>query len=159
VWTANWSPPCEERLGRATNTQQFSRPRLAGVLKIAAPQSATSITSPSGNDSNANLAAKISHVFNAPLKSARGSYTLSSAGSRCAGFRELIAESCGASNPIADSRSRASSIISRTWPVPIRQRFDEAAGFSYDCRPHFASAMYARCRDNRIEILRPRHGS
>ena len=31
--------------------------------------------------------------------------------------------------------------------------FDEAAGFSYDGSGDFASAMFARCEGNRIEIL------
>src|SRR5256886_2737631 len=145
----------EERLGpRSKHTAGFPGRALQAVLKIAGATVRDVDCVAIGNDSNANLAAKISHVFNAPLKSARGVVTHFQRRLKMRGFRELIAESCGV--PEADCRfeiARVEHHLAHLASSYYASPFDEAAGFSYDAAGDFASAMYARCRDNRIEIL------
>ena len=145
----------EERLGpRRKHTSGFPGRALQAVLKIAGATVRDVDCVAIGNDSNANLAAKISHVFNAPLQSARGVVTHFQRRLKMRGFRELIAESCGA--PEADCRFeivRVEHHLAHLASSYYASAFDEAAGFSYDAAGDFASAMYARCRDNRIEIL------
>jgi carbamoyltransferase len=70
------------------------------------------------------------------------------------GFNELVAEACGAN--AADCRfqiARVEHHLAHIASSFYASDFDEAAGFSYDGSGDFASAMFARCRDNRIEIL------
>src|SRR5437879_5314205 len=107
----------EERLGpRHKHTAGFPGRALQAVLKIAGATIRDVDCLAIGNDSNANLAAKISHVFNAPLKSARGVVTHFQRRLKMRGFRELIAESCGA--PEADGRLEVVRLEQHTTHVP-----------------------------------------
>src|SRR5256714_7036565 len=137
----------EERLGRRSNhTAGFPGRALQSVLKIAGATIRDVDCVAIGNDSNANLASKISHVFDAPLKSARGVVTHFQRRLKMRGFRELIAESCGVL--ASDCRFdivRVEHHLAHLASSYYASAFDEAAGFSYDAAGDFASAMYARC--------------
>ena len=145
----------EERLGpRRKHQSGFPGRAIQAALKIAGATVRDVDYVAIGNDSNANLAAKISHVFNAPIQSARGVVTHFQRRLKMRGFRELVAESCGA--PEADCRFeivRVEHHLAHLASAYYASPFDEAAGFSYDAAGDFASAMYARCRDNQIEVL------
>src|SRR3989442_7173805 len=86
----------EERLGpRCKHMSGFPGRALQSVLRIAGASIRDVDYVAIGNDSNANLAAKISHVFNSPLQSARGVVTHFQRRLKMRGVRELIAEMCG----------------------------------------------------------------
>jgi len=66
----------------------------------------------------------------------------------------MVAEACGVNE--ADCRFQVERVehhLAHIASSYYASDFDEAAGFSYDGAGDFTSAMFARCRDNKIEIL------
>jgi carbamoyltransferase len=145
----------EERLGpRRKHVGGFPGRALAEVLKMAGATLRDVDWIAVGNDSNANLGAKVQHVLKSPFKSARGVLTHFQRRSKMKSFTEMAAEACGAN--AADCRfqiARVEHHLAHIASSYYSSDFDEAAGFSYDGAGDFTSAMFARCRDNRIEIL------
>ena len=145
----------EERLGpRRKHVGGFPSRALASVLQMAGATLRDVDWIAVGNDSNANLAAKAQHVLKSPFKSARGVLTHFQRRSKMKSFSEMAAEACGAS--AADCRfqiARVEHHLAHVASSYFSSDFDEAAGFSYDGAGDFTSAMFARCRDNKIEIL------
>jgi len=145
----------EERLGpRLRHVAGFPGRALAEVLRMAGATIRDVDYVAIGNDSNANLAVKVGHVLRSPFKSARGVATHFRRRARMRGFKELIAEACGANE--SDCRFqivRVEHHLAHIASAYYASDFDAAAGFSYDGSGDFTSAMFARCRGNRIEVL------
>ncbi len=145
----------EERLGpRLKHVAGFPARAVAEVLRMAGATIREVDCVAVGNDSNANLPAKVGHVLKSPLKSARGVATHFQRRSTMKGFPELVAAACGVN--AADCRfdvARVEHHLAHIASSYYASDFDEAAGFSYDGSGDFTSAMFARCRNNRIEIL------
>jgi carbamoyltransferase len=145
----------EERLGsRLKHVAGFPGKALAEVLKAAGATIRDVDYVAVGNDSNANLSAKVGHVMSTPMKSARGVITHLQRRARMRSFPEMIADACGVK--LADCRFKVSRVehhLAHIASSYYASDFDEAAGFSYDGAGDFTSAMFARCRDNQIEVL------
>ena len=145
----------EERLGsRLKHVAGFPGRAVAEVLRMAGATIREVDYVAIGNDSNANVSAKVSHVLKSPIKSARGVVTHFQRRSQMRGFKELVADACGVQE--TDCRFevvRVEHHLAHIASSFFASDFNEAAGFSYDGAGDFTSAMFARCQDNRIEIL------
>jgi carbamoyltransferase len=145
----------EERLGkRLKHVAGFPALALQSVLRMAGATVRDVETVAIGYDSNANLAAKVAHVLKTPIESAPALITHFQRRGKMRGFKEMVAEACGVDE--ADCRFdvvRVEHHLAHLASAYYASDFDEAAGFSYDGSGDFASAMYARCRNNQIEIL------
>ncbi|MGD1089580.1 MAG: carbamoyltransferase C-terminal domain-containing protein [Verrucomicrobiota bacterium] len=145
----------EERLGqRLKHVAGFPARALCEVLRMAGAtiQDVDYITI--GNDSNANLGAKASHVLKSSFKSARGVLTHFQRRSQMRGFSKLIADACGVNEAHCRFKIiRVEHHLAHIASSYYASDFDEAVGFSYDGSGDFTSAMFAHCRGNRIEIL------
>ncbi len=144
----------EERLGpRHKHVAGFPGRALQRVLQMAGATIRDVDYLAVGNDSNANVGAKVSHVLRAPVKSARGVLTHFQRRAKMQSLQQLVAEACGVGE--ADCRFQVVRVehhLAHLASSYYASDFDEAAGFSYDGAGDFTSAMFARCRDNRIEI-------
>jgi carbamoyltransferase len=144
----------EERLGKRLNmSADFPRSRSSRFENGRATVRDVE-TVAIGYDSNANLAAKVAHVLKTPIESAPALITHFQRRGKMRGFKEMVAEACGVDE--ADCRFdvvRVEHHLAHLASAYYASDFDEAAGFSYDGSGDFASAMYARCRNNQIEIL------
>jgi carbamoyltransferase len=145
----------EERLGaRRKHVAGFPARALQSVLQMAGASVRDIDYVAIGNDSNANLSAKATHVLRTPFKSARGVLTHFQRRSRMQSMEQLIADACGVT--IADCRFQVVRVEHHLAHIAssfYASDFDRAAGFSYDAAGDFTSAMYARCEGNRIEVL------
>jgi carbamoyltransferase len=145
----------EERLGaRRKHVAGFPARAVAGVLRMAGASLRDVDYVAIGNDSNANVPAKARHVLQSPFKSIRRVLTHFERRGAMRSTRQMMAEACGAGE--ADCRfqiARVEHHLAHLASSYYASDFDEAAGFSYDGSGDFASAMFARCRGNRIEIL------
>ena len=145
----------EERLGpRLKHVAGFPARAVAEVLRMAGATIRDVDYLAIGNDSNANVPAKVRHVLKSPVKSARGVVTHLQRRSKMRGFKELVADACGVGE--ADCRFeivRVEHHLAHLASSFLASDFDQAAGFSYDGSGDFTSAMFARCQDNHIEIL------
>jgi carbamoyltransferase len=146
----------EERLGqRLKHFAGFPARALAEVLHMAGATMRDVDYIAVGNDSNANLQAKSAHVLKSPLKSAQGVLTHFQRRVRMSSIQKMVAESCGISE--ADCRFKVVRVehhLAHIASSYLASDFDKAAGFSYDGSGDFASAMFARCQGNRIEVLK-----
>jgi carbamoyltransferase len=145
----------EERLGlRHKHVAGFPGRAVAEVLCMAGATIRDVDCVAVGNDSNANVPAKVRHVLKSPLKSARGVMTHFQRRSKMRSVRQWVAEACGVNE--ADCRFQTARVehhLAHLASSYFSSDFDEAAGFSYDGSGDFTSAMSARCRQNKIEIL------
>jgi carbamoyltransferase len=145
----------EERLGpRIKHVAGFPGRALQAVLKMAGASVRDIDYLAIGNDSNANIPAKVRHVLKSPVKSARGVMTHFQRRAQMRSVQQMVAEACGVAE--ADCRFevvRVEHHLAHIASSYYASDFDEAAGLSYDGSGDFTSAMFARCRDNRIEIL------
>ncbi len=145
----------EERLGpRVKHLSGFPGRALQAVLTMTGATIKDVDYVAIGNDSNANLSAKMSHVLRTPLKSARSVLTHLQRRAQMRSFKQLIAEACGVAE--GDCRFevvRVEHHLAHIASSYYASDFEHAAGFSYDAAGDFTSAMYARCERNRIEIL------
>jgi carbamoyltransferase len=145
----------EERLGkRHKHVAGFPGQAIAEVLRMAGATIREVDYVAIGNDSNANLGAKASHVLKSPFKSARGVMTHLQRRGKMQSTQQMVAEACGVKE--ADCRFKVARVehhLAHLASSFFSSDFDEAAGFSYDGSGDFVSAMTARCRGNQIEIL------
>ena len=145
----------EERLGlRHKHVAGFPGRALNEVLRMAGATIRDVDFVAVGNDSNANLGVKVGHVLSTPIKSARGVVTHFQRRAKMRSFAQMIADASGAKE--ADCRFKIERVehhLAHIASSYYASDFDEAAGFSYDGAGDFTSAMFARCRDNKIEIL------
>ena len=145
----------EERLGpRHKHVAGFPGRALQRVLQMAGATIRDVDYVAVGNDSNANLGAKVRHVLKSPVNSARGVLTHFQRRSKMKSLQQLVAEACGVGE--ADCRFQVQRVehhLAHIASSYYASDFDEAAGFSYDGAGDFTSAMLARCRNNQIEIL------
>ena len=145
----------EERLGaRIKHVSGFPAKALNEVLRMAGATIRDVDCIAIGNDSNSNLSAKIAHVLRSPFKSAGGVITHWQRRSKMQSIRHLTAEACGVAE--TDCRFKVVRVEHHLAHIAssfYASDFDQAAGFSYDAAGDFASAMYARCQGNQIEIL------
>lgn len=145
----------EERLGpRHKHVAGFPGRAINSVLQMAGATIRDVDYIAVGNDSNANLGAKVNHVLRTPIESACGVLTHFQRRAKMRSFPEMVAEACGVS--AGDCRfqiQRVEHHLAHIASSYYASDFDEAAGFSYDGAGDFTSAMFARCRANRIEIL------
>ena len=145
----------EERLGkRVKHVAGFPGNALREVLRMAGAGIRDVDYLAIGNDSNANLGAKVSHVVSSPFKSARGVLTHFQRRAKMQSIQQLVAEACGVAE--ADCRFQVVRVehhLAHIASSYFASDFDQAAGFSYDGAGDFTSAMFARCQGNRIEIL------
>ena len=145
----------EERLGmRFKHLAGFPGIALREVLRMAGATIRDVDYVAIGNDSNANLGAKVSHVLGTPFSSARSVLTHFQRRSRMKSIRQLVADDCGATE--ADCRFKVVRVehhLAHIASSYFASDFDQAAGFSYDGAGDFTSAMFARCQGKRIEIL------
>jgi len=145
----------EERLGkRLKHVAGFPARAVAEVLRMAGASIRDMDYVAIGNDSNANLPAKVRHVLKSPVKSARGVLTHFQRRGRMHSVQQMVAEACGVKE--ADCRFQVVRVEHHLAHIAssfLASDFDEAAGFSYDGSGDFTSAMFARCRGQRIEIL------
>ena len=145
----------EERLGpRHKHVAGFPGRAIAEVLRMAGASVRDVDYIAIGNDSNANVPAKVRHVLKSPVKSARGVLTHFQRRGRMHSVQQMVAEACGVAE--ADCRFQVARVehhLAHLASSYFSSDFDEAAGFSYDGSGDFTSAMFARCRGNQIEIL------
>jgi carbamoyltransferase len=145
----------EERLGlRHKHVAGFPGRAIAEVLRLAGATIRDVDYVAIGNDSNANLGAKIGHVMKSPFKSARGVMTHFQRRGKMHTVQQMVAEACGVAE--ADCRFKVVRVehhLAHIASSYFASDFDEAAGFSYDGAGDFTSAMFARCQGNGIEIL------
>jgi carbamoyltransferase len=145
----------EERLGqRLKHVAGFPGRALIEVLRMAGATIRDVDYIAIGNDSNANLPAKSAHVLKSPLKSAQGVLTHFQRRAKMSSLEKMVAKSCGVRE--ADCRFKVVRVEHHLAHIAssfFASDFDEAAGFSYDGSGDFASAMFARCEGNRIEVL------
>jgi len=145
----------EERLGaRHKHVAGFPGRAVAEVLRMAGATIRDVDHVALGNDSNANVPAKVRHVLKSPVKSARGVLTHFQRRGRMHSVQQMVAEACGVN--AADCRFQVARVehhLAHLASSFFSSDFDEAAGLSYDGSGDFTSAMFARCRDNQIEIL------
>jgi carbamoyltransferase len=145
----------EERLGaRHKHVAGFPGRSIAEVLRMADATIREVDYVAIGNDSNANVPAKVRHVLKSPVKSARGVLTHFQRRGKMHSVQRMMAEACGVNE--ADCRfqiARVEHHLAHIASSYFASDFDEAAGFSYDGSGDFTSAMSARCQGNRIEIL------
>ena len=145
----------EERLGpRHKHVAGFPGRAVAEVLRMAGASIRDVDFVALGNDSNANVPAKVRHVLKSPVKSARGVLTHFQRRGKIHSVQQMVAEACGVAE--ADCRFQVARVehhLAHLASSYYSSDFDEAAGFSYDGSGDFTSAMFARCRGNQIEIL------
>lgn len=145
----------EERLGpRIKHVAGFPGRALQAVLQMVSASVCDIDYLAIGNDSNANISAKIRHVLKSPAKSARGVFTHFQRRAQMRSVQQMVAEACGANE--ADCRFKVVRVehhLAHIASSYYASGFDEAAGFSYDGSGDFTSAMFALCQNNRIEIL------
>jgi carbamoyltransferase len=145
----------EERLGaRIKHCGGFPGRALQSVLEMAGASVRDIDYVAVGNDSNANLPAKVAHVLRTPFKSARGVLTHFQHRRQARSIPQLVAEACGVGEK--DCRFRVVRVehhLAHVASAYYASDFEEAAGFSYDACGDFASTLFARCRGQRIEIL------
>lgn len=145
----------EERLGeRRKHVAGFPARAVAEVLRMAGASLRDVDAVAIGNDSNANVPAKVRHVLKSPLKSARGVMTHFQRRGKMHSVQRMMADACGMSE--ADCRFKVVRVehhLAHIASSYYASDFDEAAGFSYDGSGDFTSAMFARCQGNQIEIL------
>ncbi|MCX6907914.1 MAG: carbamoyltransferase [Verrucomicrobia bacterium] len=145
----------EERLGsRHRHVAGFPGRAIAEVLRMARVTIREVDYVAIGNDSNANVSAKVWHVLKTSLKSARGVMTHFQRRNKIGSVQQMVAEACGVNE--ADCRFKIFRVehhLAHLASSYFSSDFDEAAGFSYDGSGDFTSAMFARCQGNRIEIL------
>ena len=145
----------EERLGaRIKHAAGFPGRALREVLRIVGATIRDVDYVAVGNDSNANILAKVGHVLKAPMRSVRGVLTHFQRRAQMCDFKTLVTEACGAAESDCHFESvRVEHHLAHIASSYYASDFDEAAGFSYDGAGDFVSAMFARCKGNRIEIL------
>jgi carbamoyltransferase len=145
----------EERLGRRIkHVSGFPGKALNEVLRMAGATIREVDYIAIGNDSNANLPAKVAHVLQAPFKSARGVITHFQRRSKMQSIQQMVAEACGVAE--ADCRFevvRVEHHLAHIASSYFAGDFDQAAGFSYDAAGDFTSTMYAHCEGSQIQIL------
>jgi carbamoyltransferase len=145
----------EERLGaRIKHVSGFPAKALNEVLRMAGATIRDVDCIAIGNDSNANLPAKIAHVLRSPFKSAAGVITHLQRRSKMQSIQQMTAEACGVAE--VDCRFKVVRVehhLAHIASSYYASDFDQAAGFSYDAAGDFTSAMYARCEGNRIHVL------
>ena len=146
----------EERLGnRVKHAAGFPALAIQSVLAMAGVSIRDVDYVAIGNDGNANLAAKLRHVLGSPVGSIRGVATHFQRRLAMRSTRQMIADACGVSE--ADCRFKICRVEHHLAHIAgsyYGSDFDQAAGFSFDASGDFASAMFAACRGNQIEILR-----
>jgi carbamoyltransferase len=145
----------EERLGsRHKHVAGFPGRAVAEVLRLAGATMGDVDYVAIGNDSNANVPAKIRHVLKSPFKSARGVATHFQRRNKMHSVQRMMADACGVNEAACRFRVvRVEHHLAHLASSYFSSDFDEAAGFSYDGAGDFTSAMFARCQGNRIEIL------
>jgi len=145
----------EERIGkRLKHVAGFPAQALQAVLKMAGATIRDVDFVAIGNDSNANMNAKAAHVLKSPFKSARKVITHFQRRGKMQSMQRLVADACGVAEQ--DCRFKVVRVehhLAHIASSYYASDFDQAAGFSYDGAGDFTSAMFARCRDNKIEIL------
>jgi carbamoyltransferase len=145
----------EERLGlRHKHVAGFPGRAVAEVLRMAGGTIRDVDYLAIGNDSNANVRAKVRHVLQSPIKSARGVLTHFQRRGKMHTAQQMVAEACGVKE--TDCRFKVARVehhLAHLASSFFSSDFDEAAGFSYDGSGDFTSAMFGRCRGNGIEIL------
>src|ERR1039457_3020712 len=145
----------EERLGlRHKHVAGFPGRAVAEVLRMAGALIRDVDYVAIGNDSNANVPAKVRHVLKSPVKSARGVLTHFQRRGKMRSVQQMVAEACGVNE--ADCRFKVVRVehhLAHLASSFFASDFNEAAGFSYDGSGDFTSAMFARCQGNGIEIL------
>src|ERR1017187_7959021 len=145
----------EERLGpRHKHVAGFPGRAIAEVLRMAGATIRDVDYLAIGNDSNANVPAKVRHVLKSPVKSVRGVLTHFQRRGKMHSVQQMVAEACGVKE--ADCRFKVVRVehhLAHLASSFFASDFDEAAGFSYDGSGDFTSAMFARCQGNGIEIL------
>ncbi len=145
----------EERLGpRHKHVAGFPSRALNEALRMAGATLRDVDYIAVGNNSNANLGVKVGHVLRTPIKSARGVLTHFQRRAKMRSFAEMVADACGAKEADCQFKiERVEHHLAHIASSYFASDFDEAAGFSYDGAGDFTSAMFAHCRDNKIEIL------
>src|ERR1039457_5618368 len=145
----------EERLGlRPKHVAGFPGRAVAEVLRMAGVTIREVDYVAIGNDSNANLPAKVRHVLKSPVKSSRGVLTHFQRRGKMHTAQQMVAEACGVKE--VDCRFKVVRVehhLAHLASSFFSSEFDEAAGFSYDGSGDFTSAMFARCQGSGIEIL------
>ncbi len=145
----------EERLGkRLKHVAGFPANALREVLRMAGATIRDVDYVAIGNDSNANLGAKVSHVLWSPFRSARGVVTHLQRRAKMQSMRRLVADACGAAE--ADCRFKVARVehhLAHIASSYFASDFEQAAGFSYDGAGDFTTAMFAHCQGQRIQVL------
>src|SRR6187401_2973126 len=133
----------EERLGkRFKHVAGFPGNALREVLRMAGATIRDVDYVAIGNDSNANLGAKVSHVLAKPFSSARGVLTHFQRRAKMKSIQQLVADACGAGE--SDCRFKVERVehhLAHIASSYFASDFDQAAGFSYDGAGDFTTAM------------------
>src|ERR1039458_3650462 len=124
----------EERLGlRHKHGACFPVGAIAEVLRMAGATIRDVDYVAIGNDSNANVPAKVRQVLKSPVKSARGVMTHFQRRRKMRSIQQMVADACGVAE--TDCRFKVVRVEHHLAHIAISyfaSYFDEAAGFSYD---------------------------
>lgn len=146
----------EERLGKRTkHVAGFPARAVMAVLDMVNADIRDVDYIAIGNDRDANLSAKVRHVLGSPFSSAGKVVRHLQHRSAMLGFRELVAEACGVA--ASDCRFKVAHVehhLAHIASSYYASDFDEAAAFSYDGCGDFVSAMFAKCQDSNINVIK-----
>jgi carbamoyltransferase len=145
----------EERLGdRIKHTAGFPSKAIHAVLEMGGITVKDIDVLALGYDKRANVKRKMAYAVANPLRTARLAAKSLRRRADMTGMEAKVAEACGV--PVSDCRFETvyvehhiAHIASSFYCSP----FESAAAFSYDAAGDFVSAMYARCRGNRIDVI------
>ena len=145
----------EERLGdRIKHKPGFPSRAIQAVLEIGGITVKNVDFLALGYDKNANVKRKLAYAVANPLRTAKLAAKTLRRRADLTGMEAKVAEACRV--PESDCRFKTvhvehhlAHIASSFYCSP----FESAAAFSYDAAGDFVSAMYARCRGNRIDVI------
>ena len=145
----------EERLGNRIKHQPgFPSEAIKTVLEMGGATVKDIDYLALGYDKNANAKKKMAYAVSNPLRTARLAAKSLGRRAEMGGMEAKIAAACGV--PASDCRFETvyvehhlAHIASSFYCSP----FESAAAFSFDAAGDFVSAMYARCRGNKIDII------
>jgi len=146
----------EERLGdRVKHAAGFPTLAIRKVLEMAGANVTDVDYVALGHDNNANLSAKIKHVASNPVKSINSVAGHLARRRGMGSLREQVAAAC----EVDPAKCRFEVVevehhLAHLASSFFSSDFEEAAGFSYDGSGDFVSGMYARCRGQKIEVLK-----
>jgi carbamoyltransferase len=144
----------EERLNRVKHCGSFPRLAIQACLDAVGVRIEDVDHIAIGRSTRANLAQKVQYALKDPAKVVNF-IRMRARTQATEDLRSLIAGHLGVDrSALHFQEHHIEHHLCHIASAFFCADFDEAAGFSYDGSGDFVSAMFARCQDNRIEVLR-----